>query len=323
MRMLACIIESFAEKVLKEKEDYVQDFFSRSGYSRPMLKPNFPFALTLTALALTLPGRAQQVIYQKASPEQQKAMKLQKEKLLQDLKLSPDQRQRWLAIELDYKAKRQPLIEQVTTNGADASSVFAKLTALRAEEEAAKEAILTPEQRMLYTKLPKPGMPSQGALSAGATIGSDVAKSVKATTLENNTPAPDLTLRDANGKSVRLSNFRGKVVVLDFWATWCKPCLMALPGLNALAKKNPDVVFLTVNVQDTPAAFQAWRAKNTTLSSLRLMSDPAGVSTMAYKIQGLPTQYVIGRDGRIAASSVGYSGSDAALEQMIQNALKK
>jgi thiol-disulfide isomerase/thioredoxin len=245
-------------------------------------------------------------------------MQLQKEKLMQDLKLSPDQRQRWLAIELGYKTKRGPLIEQVTSNGADAQSVFAKLTTLRAEEQTAKEAILTPEQRALYAKLPKPGVPSQGALPAGAT-----AKSVEATVLANGTPAPGLTLRDVNGKSVRLSDFRGKVVVLDFWATWCKPCLMALPGLNALAKKNPDVVFLTVNVQDTTAAFQAWRAQNTGLSSLRFMSDPTGTSTMAYKVQGLPTQYVIGRDGRIAASFVGFSGSETALELTIQKAQKK
>src|SRR5262249_51447765 len=64
--------------------------------------------------------------------------------------------------------------------------------------------------------------------------------------------APDFTLKDSHGQVVRLSDFRGKVVLLDFWATWCGPCRMTIPELNALAKKYQDqgVVVLGVSLDE-------------------------------------------------------------------------
>ncbi len=65
------------------------------------------------------------------------------------------------------------------------------------------------------------------------------------------TAAPDFTVNDKEGRPLKISDFRGKAIVLDFWATWCGPCRESMPHTNALAKKYEDVVVLAVNVYDT------------------------------------------------------------------------
>jgi thiol-disulfide isomerase/thioredoxin len=147
--------------------------------------------------------------------------------------------------------------------------------------------------------------------------------------LTNGTEAPDFTVHDKDGKLVTLSDYRGKVVVLDFWATWCMPCQESLPHTNKVAEeyKDKNVVVLAVNTSDTAKAFQAWLPKHKDYEALVFAIDPApsdkNIATTLYHVSGIPTQYVIAPDGKIVQSFVGYGGPNDDLANAIQKAMKE
>lgn len=114
------------------------------------------------------------------------------------------------------------------------------------------------------------------------------------------TPAPDWTLPTPEGGKVSLSSHAGKVVVLDFWGTWCPFCLKAMPQIQKLhdAYKDKGVVVLGLNTENDPSADPAgfMRQKKYTYG-LVLNAEKV---TRPYRVFGFPTLYVIGRDGNIA-----------------------
>ncbi len=115
-------------------------------------------------------------------------------------------------------------------------------------------------------------------------------------------PAPEFTLTDIDGQEVSLDDFRGKVVYLDFWASWCGPCMQQVPHARELKKRMErydDLVFLYISV-DTDE--QAWRR---TVSEQEIQGVHLNVPgfghevPQSYNLQGVPTFYLIGRDGNI------------------------
>lgn len=117
-------------------------------------------------------------------------------------------------------------------------------------------------------------------------------------------PAPAFTLVNNEGKKVSLSDLRGKVVCLDFWGTWCGPCMKEMPASAELRKKfeGRDVVFVYVSVGDQEAKWQQVLAAEhlTSPASVHLRADNPEMPT-SYQVSAYPTYWLIGRDGRIIA----------------------
>jgi thiol-disulfide isomerase/thioredoxin len=145
-------------------------------------------------------------------------------------------------------------------------------------------------------------------------------------TLGVGAPAPDFESKDLANKAVRVSDAKQKVEVLDFWATWCGPCMKSLPHTEEIAKRYKDqgVVMLAVCTSDTRAKYEEWvktnQAQYADLIFTCELHDRGSAtfeeraSKKLYGVKGIPTQFIIGRDGRIAAVVVGYSDGDTRLE---------
>jgi thiol-disulfide isomerase/thioredoxin len=146
------------------------------------------------------------------------------------------------------------------------------------------------------------------------------------------TAAPDFMTKDLAGKEVRLADSKNKVVVLDFWATWCGPCRASLPHTQEIAKhyKDQGVVVLAACTSDTRAKFEEWvKANQEKYADIVFTCDPnergsatyeERASSKLYHVSGIPTQFVIGRDGKIVFSLVGYSEGDERLAAALARA---
>jgi cytochrome c-type biogenesis protein len=118
--------------------------------------------------------------------------------------------------------------------------------------------------------------------------------------------AADFTLTDLEGNTVKLSDYKGKVVFVNFWATWCPPCKKEIPDLEEANKKlveSGDAVILAVNVTDgsreTESIVREFAANNN--MEMHILLDKGGkvASSKAYNITGIPTTYIINKDGSI------------------------
>ena len=120
-------------------------------------------------------------------------------------------------------------------------------------------------------------------------------------------PAPDFSFTDMDGRSRKLSDYRGKVVLLDFWGAWCAPCTVEAPKLVAAHEKYRDRGFeiLGVNAIDTRAAALAFVGKHNTHWTQTQEPDKGPIQVL-YRISAFPSYFLIGADGRIKAS-----GTDA------------
>lgn len=129
-------------------------------------------------------------------------------------------------------------------------------------------------------------------------------------TLKRNPSAvPDLEVRDWAGQDVRLGAFRGRVVLLNFWATWCVPCIHEIPSLDRVAArlKGPRFALIALNEDRRGAAVAAPFLARFKLRNLALYTDPGGRVQRALGVTGLPTTILInarGREvGRLAGSA--------------------
>lgn len=126
-------------------------------------------------------------------------------------------------------------------------------------------------------------------------------------TIKKGEPAPDFRLPDLNGESVTLSQFKGKVVFLNFWATWCPPCIEELPSIQRLSEsmQGTDFVVLTVNIDQAPESQIREFTKSKNLSFMVLLDPKSEVSAGKYGITGVPETFLIDRNGIVLERYIG------------------
>jgi len=131
-------------------------------------------------------------------------------------------------------------------------------------------------------------------------------------------PAPDWTLRDAEGRAHTLSEYRGRVVVLDFWATWCALCSKVMPRMEKLHRKYREqgVAVFGVSTFETGDPAALMKKKNCTYGLLLKGEEIAP----AYGVETLPVVCVIGPDGRVVYSHAGadHKNLDAVVEKQLK-----
>jgi peroxiredoxin len=120
------------------------------------------------------------------------------------------------------------------------------------------------------------------------------------------TPAPDFTLRTLDGPALRLAEQRGQVVLVNFWASWCAPCKVEMPHLNALADKyrHTGVVLVGINIDDDPKKAAAEARKLGIRFPVLLDTDKT--ASKAYKLEAMPTTVLVDRDGQVRHVHQGY-----------------
>ena len=147
-------------------------------------------------------------------------------------------------------------------------------------------------------------------------------------------PAFDFTLRDLNGKAVSLSSLRGKIVVLDFWATWCVPCIKSLPAMQKARdhfSNDPGVVFLFINTSEEMSdrrkkVKKFIKEKGFDLQVLldeKSSNNSRFIAASGFKVRGIPAKFIIDPKGVIRYRMAGFNGGDdatvAELIAMINN----
>lgn len=150
----------------------------------------------------------------------------------------------------------------------------------------------------------------------------DVELQVPGPLLVVGTEAPPWELKTPDGTAVRLADLRGSVVVLDFWATWCGPCKMAMPGVQQLHAEfeNKGVKVFGVNCQEDEGGDPKGYMKSKDYTYGLLLDGDKVASS--YQVGGIPTFYVIDREGRVAYSASGYGeGLEVEIKKAVVAAL--
>ena len=125
-------------------------------------------------------------------------------------------------------------------------------------------------------------------------------------TLQEGQPAPNFTLPGLDGRPVSLSDYRGKVVLVNIWATWCAPCVAEMPSMERLYQrlKGDSFEILAVSIDTAGVSTVAPFVKKHRLTFPALI-DSQGITRIAYKISGVPESFIINRQGLLVKKIVG------------------
>ncbi|MGO9009772.1 MAG: TlpA family protein disulfide reductase [Bryobacteraceae bacterium] len=133
-------------------------------------------------------------------------------------------------------------------------------------------------------------------------------------------PAPDFRLAALDGRTLSPADFRGKKLVVSFWASWCGPCRMELPALakfyRQTHKSDADYEIVSINIDDDRAAAQA--AATELKVPFPVLLDPTSKTSRTYGVDAIPTLFVIDKDGKVLHGQVGFApGFEIILAQQL------
>jgi cytochrome c biogenesis protein CcmG, thiol:disulfide interchange protein DsbE len=150
-----------------------------------------------------------------------------------------------------------------------------------------------------------------------------LASPMAAFAIDQGKQAPDFQLPSLKQDSVKLSSYKGKVVYLDFWASWCGPCKKTFPWLNELQKKYGKDGFEVVGVNVDATKADADKFLVTTPAEFTVLLDPEGKVANTYELQGMPSSYIIDRTGKVNLVHRGFKDGEAPeLEAKIKQLLQ-
>ena len=130
-------------------------------------------------------------------------------------------------------------------------------------------------------------------------------------TVDIGRPAPSFKLPDLDGREISLEKFKGKIVLLDFWATWCAPCRMTMPVVEKLSKEyTNDMVILAVNMREPKDVVEKYAFEQEIGSQILL--DGEGTVSAAYGAYAIPMQFLIDRSGVVRHIQTGYGPNMAS-----------
>lgn len=161
-----------------------------------------------------------------------------------------------------------------------------------------------------------------GLLVLGSVLFAQDRTAVVADSAATALPAPAWKLKDLDGREVSSDRFKGKVVVVDFWATWCGPCIEEIPGYIALQKKygSDGLVIVGVSMDRRGPAHVKQFAQARGMNYTLVMGDEAVVEAFG-NFQAIPTTFLISREGRILNQKTGAAPAEE-YEKLVQAALK-
>lgn len=143
--------------------------------------------------------------------------------------------------------------------------------------------------------------------SAVAVQAADLPPLSHSLTMQEPKPAPILKLKDLDGVTHDLAQLKGRVVLINFWATWCPPCRREMPSMERLSQalKGEAFTVLAVDVGEDADTIEAFFAQLDTSLSFPILLDTRSHTMQAWKVAGLPTTFLVNKQGRIVASAIG------------------
>ncbi|CAN5468764.1 TlpA disulfide reductase family protein [soil metagenome] len=157
-------------------------------------------------------------------------------------------------------------------------------------------------------------------LAAGAAVVASLFAAAPALAVDAGQTAPGFTLPAKDGSTTKLADLRGKVVWVDFWASWCGPCRQSFPWMNSVIKRYPELQVVGINVDQKREDADRFLAK--TPADFNIAFDTKGATPTAYAAKGMPTSYLIGKDGKVLMVHSGFTSGDVPeLEASIAKAL--